>query len=319
MNTDMEDRIMTAATTKGAMYYETASPDFDLIAEADTLFMERQLFDADGRTFLLDPRANQAAAGNLASRTLFPSNRSEKAYGSAEIGSMVAGFDVYRNMYAGTIIGNTASTTTTADVELKPEASGTTAEGSPYNIDYRVGVIPVTSSAAFNVGDVVTMGTNAVAMNSKTDTGQLMTFRVVGIPDGTSLSLYPKPIAWDQRPVADGGSGVLTAEQAAYANIATTVASAATVETVNTTAGTGRLSTFFANDALTIVNGSEPIESLSEFGGMKVEKTTLDNGIDLYLAYDASLPTLNCECRLFTRYGVEVVDPSRVGNVRFTG
>jgi hypothetical protein len=111
---------------------------------------------------------------------------------------------------------------------------------------------------------------------------------------------------------------VLTASEAAYANIATTVATAATVVTVNTTAGSGRLSTFFANDAITVVNGSEPIEMLED-GGLRVEKTTLDNGIDLYLAYDSNLPTLNCRVRLFTRYGVEVVDPSRVGNVRFTG
>lgn len=320
MNTSLEADIMDEIANKSAIYYETASPDFDIVAEADTIFTERQLYDGDGRSFLIDPRANQASAGNLASRSMYPNNISEEARRTGLIGNEVAGFDLFRNPYARSITGNVAAaSTTTADLEFKPEGAGTTAEGTPYNVDFRVAVIPVVASANYNVGDVVTLGANATTMNDKQDTGRLMTFRVVGKPDGTSLSIYPKPIAWDQRPVADGGTGVLTAEEAAYANISTTVSSGTTVAIVNSTAGTFRTSSFFADDAICVVNGSEPIELLQEFDGMKVEKTTLDNGVDLYLAYDANLATLNCRVRLFTRYGVVLEDPSRAGNVRYTG
>ena len=52
---------------------------------------------------------------------------------------------------------------------------------------------------------------------------------------------------------------------------------------------------------------------------MKVDSTTLDNGITLYLAYDARLDSLNCRVRLFTWYGLVNKDPSRNGNAIYTG
>ena len=316
LNTDLENRIMKVATQQGSIYYETPSTDFDFVAEADTIMTERQLYDGEGRSFLLSPRDNQQVAGNLASRTLYPDNRSEYAYDTALVGQNVAGFDVYRNMYAGTITGNTASTTTTATLNFKPEGAVVTGVDTKTNTDYRTADIPVTASASFNVGDVIEMGTNAVTMNDKVDTGELMTFKVVAIPDGTTLRVFPKPIAWEQRPVTQGGNGALTAAEAAYANVDGEVASGATINTVNTTAGTKKVSSFMANDAICVVNGSEPLELLNEFGGMKVDKATLDNGVDLYIAYDATVSSLNTEIRLFTRYGVTAKDPSRIGNVR---
>lgn len=311
VNADMQRRIMDSVVNDGSIYYETTSGDFDLVAEADTIMTERNLYRDDGAYFLLDPRANQDAASNLASRTLYPNNRSEMAYSKDLIGEMVAGFDIYRNQYAGEILGNINSTTTDADVLEIPEGF-TTANGSIQNIDYRLGTISVTDASGFAVGDVIEMGVNSVNLYDKTDTGQLMTFKVVSVDAvGNNLGVYPKPIA--------AGQAGITTEQAAYANIAEPILNGAVVNTTNIAVGTGRVSSFWAKDSICVVNGSEPLEMLSEFDGMKVEKTTLDNGVDLYLAYDSNLATLNCRMRVFTRYGVVNKDPSRNGNVRYTG
>jgi len=302
---DMESRIVAEIADKGSLYYEESSADFDFVAQADTILTERQSYVGDGTTFLLDPRTSQLVAGNLASRTVYPNNRSEEAYATAMVGENVAGFDVYRNAYAGTVVARQNATTTTVASDVTEVPAGfQTVSGAPQNIDYRSGVVSLTSAANYQVGDVITFaGVNSVSQVDKTDTGQLMTFRIIAV-DTNDITVYPKPIAADQAGITD--------EQAAYANISTAIVATMVVSKVN--ANGGRASQFMANDSICVVNGREPLELLSEFDGMKVERTTLSNGIDLYMAYDASISTLNARVRLFTRYGVVNKDPSRNGN-----
>ncbi len=268
---------------------------------------ERGAFRDMGASFFLNPRTNQVMASDLASRTLYPDNRSEAAYNKAMIGQNVAGFDIFRAPTYGTIPARVNATggTVASDVTEVPEGFNTSG-GSVVNVDYRVGAIPlgVGEGANFQVGDVITVsGVNALNVMDKTDTGQLMTFRVVSI-DTDTLNVYPKPIAADQ-------AGITT-EQAAYANISTAITSGATVSATNVNGGNAN--SFWANDSICVVNGRQPFEVLNEFDGMKIVSETLDNGIDLYMAYDANLATVNARVRLFTRWGLVNKDPSRNGN-----
>lgn len=305
LSADANKRAAELVADTGTLYYESSSADFDLVAEADTLMTERQAYRDMGSSFFLTPRANQAAASNLASRTLYPNNRSEEAYASALIGENVAGFDLFRAPTYGTIPAalNATTTTVASDVTEVPEGF-TTSGGSIVNVDYRFGVIPFTAVTNFQVGDVITItGVNALGMMDKTDTEQLMTFRIIEI-NGTDVTVYPKPIAADQAGITDS--------QAAYANISTSIDSGATINKVNTNGG--QANSFWADDSLTFVNADGNLEVLNEFDGMRVDSTTLDNGIKLYIAYDANLSTLNCRVRLFTWYGLVNKDPSRNGN-----
>lgn len=309
LSADANKRAAELVASTGTMYYETASADFDMVAEADTLMTERQAYRDMGASFFLTPRANQAAAGNLASRTLYPDNRSEKAYATALIGENVAGFDLFRAPTYGSIAAATAGTTTVAADVLEVPQGYTTVGGSIQNVDYRYGTVSLTDASTFTVGDVITFaGVNALGIADKTDTGQLMTFRVIA-KDTNDLTIYPKPIAADQAGITD--------TEAAYANISTAIVSTMVVSKVNTTGG--QCNSFWANDSLTFVNADGNLEVLNEFDGMKVVSETLDNGIKLYLAYDATLPTLQCRVRLFTWYGLENIDPSRNGNAIYTG
>lgn len=309
-NAYLNKRIAELVAATGTLTYESSAAGFDFIAEADTLMTERGCYRGEGSSFFLNPRTNQVMASDLASRSDL-SGRPEGAYATAMIGKNVAGFDVYRAPTYGTILQRVNATggTVAADVTEVPEGFVSAGIDSIQNVDYRVGDISVGvgEGANFQVGDVITVaGVNALNLMDKTDTGELMTFRVVA-KSGDTLSVYPKPIAADQ-------AGITT-EQAAYANISTAIVTGMAVAATNVTGG--QANSFWANDSICVVNGDEPFEILNEFDGMKVVSETLDNGVKLYMGYDANLATVNARVRLFTRWGLCNRDPSRNGNALY--
>ena len=310
LSSDANKRAADLVASTGTMYYESASADYDFVAEADTLMTERQLNDDMGRSFFLSPRANQAMAGNLASRSMYPGNRSDDTYTTGLIAPDVAGFDLMRAPTYGTIAAAVNATTTTVAANVVEVPQGYTGTiDSPVNVDYRKGTVSLTAATNYRVGDVITFaGVNALGMADKTDTGQLMTFRITAIATN-DITVYPKPIAANQ-------AGI-TSSQAAYANISTAIVSGMVVSKVNVTGG--QANSFWANDSLCFVNADGNLDVLNEFDGMRVDSTTLDNGIKLYLAYDANLGSLDCRVRLFTWYGLVNKDPSRNGNAIYTG
>ena len=309
LSADQNKRIADLVASTGTMYYQSATAGFDFVAEADALMTERQIARNMGATFGFDPRAYQAMGTDLASRSDL-SGRPETAYGTAGIGKNVAGFDVLRNPAAGQLTARANATTTTVSANvLEVPVGHTNTNGVLQNVDYRIGTVALTDASTFNIGDVITFaGVNSLGVMDKSNTGQLMTFRIVG-KTANSINIYPKPIAANQ-------AGI-TAEQAAYANISTAIVATTVVSKINTV--NGRANSFWANDSICIVNGDAQLESLNEFDGMKVVSETLDSGVKLYMAYDANLATLNCRVRLFTWYGLVNKDPSRNGNAVYTG
>jgi len=303
LSSDANLRAANLVANTGTMYYESGKAGFDFVSEASTLMSERQAYRDMGSSFFLNPRTYQVMGSDLASRSDL-SGRPEQAYGTGQIGKNVAGFDVFEAPTYGTIPTQAgAASTVSANVVEVPEGFKEVG-GSIQNIDYRYGTVNLTSGANYQVGDVITFaGVNALGLMDKTNTGQLMTFRVIAKATN-ALTIYPKPIAANQ-------AGI-TASQAAYANISTAIVSGMSVAKVNVTGG--QANSFWADDSVGFVNADGNLDVLNEFDGMKVTSETLDNGIKLYMAYDAKLDTLNCRVRLFTWYGLVNKDPSRNGN-----
>jgi len=145
---------------------------------------------------------------------------------------------------------------------------------------------------------------NAVGLDDKTDTGQPMTFTVVAVPDATTLTVYPKPIASDD--------SALSTLQAAYANINTQILNGALVIRLNVDASK-RVNLFWDMDAVEVMGGTIPAQLFREFGGQKVINSTMKNGQTMYMLYDGDIKKTTFSFRLFTWWGFTVRNPSAVG------
>jgi hypothetical protein len=136
-----------------------------------------------------------------------------------------------------------------------------------------------------------------------------MTFRVVAKQSGTSITVYPKPIAADDP--------ALSVAERAYANINTRILNAATVNRQNIDA-LARPSIFWDKSSIEVFLGDVPAQKFAEFGGQKVVPLTMKNGQKYYLLYDANSTTMNLTMRLFTWYGITNKNPMANGiAVRF--
>ena len=237
--------------------------------------------------------------------------RPDDTWKTGQIGRNVAEFDVYTGSFLPVLVGGAdPATTVTGDQSFKPEGGSVDATSTIVtNVDYREATIPVAASASYNLGDRVTFSNSAVPVKAlgladKNDTGQPMTFVIVAKPTGTSITVFPKPIALD-----DPGLSVL---EKAYANIDTQILGTATVDRLNTDASK-KVNAFWCKSSLEVTSGDAPLELLNEFGGMKVVTSTMSNGQNMYMAYDGDIDKLTFKARLFTWYGLTNADPSANG------
>lgn len=307
---ELNKQIASAAVTQGSIFYRSnAVSGYDFIAEAQAILNERQTMD-NGRCFVLNDRDQLKFSKDLASRETIK-GRPESAWMKGQIGSNVAEFDVFTGSYLPNLAGGAdPATTVTANQSFKPEGGSVNATtGIVTNVDYRTATIPVTASAGYNVGDKVTFangGTTvkAIGLEDKTNTNQAMTFTIVDIPDGTSVTVYPKPIAADDP--------ALTTLEAAYANIDTRILNTATMNRVNTDAS-AKTNLFWDKRAIEVMTGEVPAQLFKDFGGMKVASAEMENGQTMYMMYDGDIVKANFTFRIFTWYGITIANPSAVG------
>ncbi len=302
----LNQAIVQAMAIQGSMYYNsTATSGFDFVGEAQALMNERQGAVTD-RCFLLNDRSNLTFSQDLAGRQTLQGRPESEAWSKGQIGANIAEFDIYTGSYLPTLDGGgAASTAVTGDQSFKPEG-GTVdpVTGQCTNIDYRRATVSVTDSSSFEVGDKVTFaGVNAVGVDDKTNTEQLMTFTIVDKPNATSVTVYPKPIA-----VNDPG---LTLLEQAYGNVSTQILNGVAMNRLNETSA--RTNLFWDKDAVEVLGGEIPAELLASFGGKKVIPMRMKNGLTMYMVYDGEINDMSFRYRLFTWYGVTIKDPSRVG------
>lgn len=308
--TNLNKAIASAIGTQGAMFYRSnQASGYDVIAEAQTLMNERQGAKSD-RYFLLNDRDNLKFGKDLAARQTLQ-GRPETTWATGQIGQNVAEFDVYTASFLPTIVGGAdPATTVTANQSFAPTAGLVDAVlNTVTNVDYRTATIPVTASAGYNIGDKITFANTAVTVKAvgladKSDTNQAMTFTIVGKPTGTSITVFPKPIALDDP--------ALSTLEKAYANINTRILSAATVNRVNIDVSK-KANLFYDKDAVEVLGGTIPADLFKSFDGLKVINQTMKNGLKMYMIYDANMINMQFRYRLFTWWGVTIKDPSRCG------
>lgn len=308
----LNKRINDTIRTTGSMYIRTNVTDgFDFVSQAQAALDKRQS-RTPGRTIALNDTHNRLFGSSLASRQTLQ-GQPNATYQSGELYKSIAGFDVIKSSSIGQLSGGAAiGTTVTANVSLAP-LGGTatnpalsTAQLSVVNNDYRYGTIPVTASASYNVGDRVkftnpsTGDVLAVGRDDNTVTDEAMTFVIVDKPSGTSLVVWPRPIAADDP--------ALSASEKQYANINTRILNTAVVNRVNLDAST-QPSLFWQKDSIEVVGGKVPMELLGQWGGMKVATERLSNGLYMYMLYDGNIANLQARWRMFIWYGVNNAKP----------
>ena len=293
--------------TQGSMFYKSAATSgYPFIGEAQALMNERQGFVTD-RCFLLNDRSTLTFAEDLAARQTLQGRPESEAWTKGQIGANVAEFDIYTGSYLPDLAGGAdPATTVTGDQSFAPQGGTVDAvTGVCTNFDYRQATIAVAASASYNIGDKVTFpDVFAVGLDDKTLTPELMTFTIVAKPSGTSVTVYPKPIAAND-------AGLSTLEKA-YANVNTQILNGVTMNRLNTDAST-KTNLFWDKDAVEVLGGTIPAELMAQFAGFKVVNMTMKNGLNMYMVYDGNINDMSFRYRLFTWYGITVKDPSRVG------
>lgn len=308
---ELNKSLANAMYTQGSLFYQSnAASGFDFVAEGQALMNERQGFNSGSRCHLLNDRSNLKYAQDLAGRQTVQ-GRPEETWSSGIVGYDIAGFDIYTGSFLPNIVGGASpDATVTGNQSFKPEG-GTIDDvtGAGGNVDYREAVIPVSDSSAYNVGDKVKFvngGDDVIAVGQadQTNTGQAMTFTIVGKPSGTSVKIFPKPIAADD--------ATLTATEKRYAVIDTTIKNGAVMARLNTQASS-KVNLFWDKEAVEVLGGTIPAELMSQFDGKKVVQERMKNGQTMYLVYDGKLDDMTFRYRLFTWYGITIKDPRRVG------
>lgn len=240
-----------------------AATGFDDIGLCEVIMNERGVPQHD-RFALIGPRDYLPMASNLqALSRSFDGSKSVNAYEKALLGSSVANFNVLKGDYSlrlaiqGGGAGITISTLDTTGQYYRPSAMSVGAGSLQSPTDNRYQTVTVSSttgitgagynsSGVYNAGDAFTIaGLNSVHMETKQDTGQLMTFRVNRVLTSTTMEISP-PIITNQ--LFDSDSA------AQYQNcVINTKSATSAIVFLNTVAAP--INPFWQKDSIVIVPG----------------------------------------------------------------
>ncbi len=307
---DINLAIMNVAAAQGSLVVDVsgAAGDYDDVALADSIMNEQGVVNFD-RFLALSSRDYNGLAGNLAAVTRsFGNQKSDRAYERNYVG-MVAGFETYKMDYANRIAAAggggaiTIDTQAAANNYLVPSATSTALTGETQNVDNRFQTITVSTTVGVAAGDAFTIdGVEAVHHITKQSTGQLKTFRVIQVVNGTDLVITPGIIS------NQGG----TDAEAQYQNVIVTPAAAASITWLNVNAT--NINPFWQRDALEILPGRYAVPTDA---GTAVMRASTDQGIELVMQKWYDINSMTTLYRLDTLFGVVNKQPEMSGILLF--
>lgn len=301
---DIETNIRQLVSNQGAQVIRRTTPavGYDDVALADSLFNEVGISDTD-RVMLLSSRDYNNMASDLskASRS-FGNAKSDSAYERNSLG-MVAGFETLKLGTAERLTAAAAGATTINGANQRLVPTNVDANGN--NVDNRYQTITVNSTTSVKAGDAFTIaGVNRVHMVNKQDTGQLQTFRVVSVTNGTQMVITPAIVA------VDGGSPTVAERQ--YQNVSATPANGAAITWLNTAAA--YVNPFYHKSAVELLPGRYATPE----GGVAVMKGTTDNGFEIVMTKQFNIDSYQTKYRFDVAYGSVLTNPSMAGIILFS-
>jgi len=307
---DINVAVMNVAALQGTLVVKrtTAASGFDDVAQCEAIMNEQGVVDYE-RYLALSTRDYNGMASNLAGRQTMQ-GKPVTAYEKAFVGQ-VASFDTYKLDYAYRLpaaaggAGITMSTLDAGGNYYTPVATRVAATGERSNVDNRYQTITVSSTANVAAGDCFTVATlDAVHHITKTDTGQLKTFRVISVDSGTTMTISPPMIT------AQGG----TDAELQYQNctIGTKAANSALVF-LNTVANYAN--PFWQKDAIELIPGRYAVPTDA---GTAVMRASTDQGVELVWQKFYDINTMKIKYRLDTKFGVVNKQPEMSGIMLFS-
>lgn len=309
---DINVAVMNVAALQGTLFVKrsAAAVGYDDVSQAEAI-MNEQGVPGDMRYMALSTRDYNGMANNLqgASRS-FGNSISDSALRRSQVG-MVASFDTYKLDYSVRLTaaagggGLTMSTLDAATNYYVPAATRTATTGETSNVDNRYQTITVSSTTSVAAGDAFTVAAlNAVHHITKTDTGQLKTFRVISVPSSTTLVISPPMIT------AQGGSAV----ELEYKNcVINTKASNSAIVFLNTV--TAAANPFWQKNAIELMPGSYAVPTDA---GTAVMKGSTEQGIQLTMQKWYDIKTMKIFYRIDEFFGVTMLQPEMAGIEMFS-
>ncbi len=308
---DINVAIMNVAANQGTLFVKrtAAASGFDDVAQCEAI-MNEQGVPSYERYLALSTRDYNGMANDLskASRS-FGNEISDKALRKAFVGEM-ASFGTYKLDYANRKVaaaggaGITIDTRSSALNYYVPRATAVAVTGETSNVDNRFQTVTVSSTTNVAAGDAFTIATvNSVHHITKGDTGQLKTYRVISVPNATTLVISPPVIS------AQGGSDAEIQYQNCVVN---TPASNSAIVFLNTT--TAYMNPFWQRDALEILPGRYAVPSDA---GAAVMRASTDQGIEIVWQKQYDIKTMKTLYRLDTLFGVVNKQPEMSGIIMF--
>jgi hypothetical protein len=262
---------------------------------------------AGDRYLALSSRDYNGMAGNLAISTRsFTGTKSSNAYERSFVGE-VASFQTYKLDYANRCNDNSATRTIATNgsqVRYVPQATTNSVAGI-LNVDNRYQTVTVSSTTGILAGDAFTVtGLEAVHHITKRSTGQLKTFRVIEIVDGTSMVISPPMIGANLTP---------TDAELQYQNIEVVSTSAtAALNFLNIAAS--NINPFWRKDSIELLPGRYAVP---DGAGVDVLRASTDQGIELVMTKRFDPLTFQTLYTLDTLYGVVMTNPEMAGILLF--
>jgi hypothetical protein len=305
---DINLSVMDLAAAQGTLVVDvaTAAGDYDDIALCDSIMNEQGVM-AEDRYLALSSRDYNGMAGNLAVATRsFTGNKSANAYERSYVGP-VAGFETYKLDYANRCAANAATVTIAtngAQVRYVPQATTNSVAGV-LNVDNRYQTVTVSSTTGVVAGDAFTIdGIEAVHHITKRSTGELKTFRVIEVVNGTSMVISP--------PIIGANSSPTDAEQQ-YQNVEVASTSAtASINFLNVAAS--NINPFWRKDSIELLPGRYAVP---DGAGVDVMRASTDQGIELVMTKKFDPLTFQTLYTLDTLYGVVMTNPEMAGILLF--
>lgn len=306
---DLNVAIMRAASNLGSLVVArtTSATGFDDVAECESIMNEQGIPSWD-RMLALSTRNYNQMAGNLANRQTLQ-GKPVTAYERAYVGQ-VASFETLKLDYANRLKGAEATGVTIngASQYWVPKATQTAPTGETSNVDNRYMPLSITVvSGKVKVGDCFTIeDVEAVQHITKDSTGQLKTFRVVGVlsGDGGTGVIQITP------PIISVGAGTDAEKQ--YKNVTATPANGAAITFLNTT--DAYVNPFWQKDSLELIPGTFVVDPNS---GVQVLHGTTKQGITITMTKQFNNVTYVYDNRVDMFFGVSNLQPEMSGVLLF--